>query len=110
MAITSVPDLDDHVVDYTIEPSGSGGGGNSVPQSFVLAGTAPIRINGGASADMSTSPDTISVNTFGSGNSGVVPASGGGTVNFLRADGTWVVPAGSGGYSTIAEEGVALTQ
>lgn len=28
---------------------------------------------------------------------GLVPASGGGTTNFLRADGTWAVPAGGGG-------------
>ena len=28
---------------------------------------------------------------------GVVPASGGGSVNFLRADGTWATPAGGGG-------------
>jgi hypothetical protein len=28
---------------------------------------------------------------------GEVPASGGGTTNFLRADGTWAVPPGSGG-------------
>lgn len=30
---------------------------------------------------------------------GIVPASGGGTTNFLRADGTWNVPPGSGGGS-----------
>ncbi len=28
---------------------------------------------------------------------GIVPASGGGTTNFLRADGTWAAPAGGGG-------------
>lgn len=28
---------------------------------------------------------------------GLVPASGGGTVNFLRADGTWAAPPGGGG-------------
>lgn len=28
---------------------------------------------------------------------GLAPASGGGTTNYLRADGTWAVPAGSGG-------------
>lgn len=34
---------------------------------------------------------------FTSSTSGTVPASGGGTTNFLRADGTWAVPPGSGG-------------
>jgi hypothetical protein len=32
-----------------------------------------------------------------SSNAGLVPASGGGTTNFLRADGTWAAPAGGGG-------------
>lgn len=31
---------------------------------------------------------------------GTVPASGGGTTNFLRADGTWRAPGGSGGIAT----------
>lgn len=36
---------------------------------------------------------------------GVVPASGGGTTNFLRADGTWAVPPGSGGGVTDGDKG-----
>jgi hypothetical protein len=34
-----------------------------------------------------------------SANAGLAPASGGGTANFLRADGTWAVPGGGGGGS-----------
>ena len=34
---------------------------------------------------------------FGTAAQGVVPASGGGTTNFLRADGNWAAPAGGGG-------------
>lgn len=34
------------------------------------------------------------VETFNNTTEGVVPASGGGTTNFLRADGTWATPAG----------------
>lgn len=34
---------------------------------------------------------------------GVVPASGGGTTNFLRADGTWAAPAGGGGGLTFPQ-------
>ena len=36
------------------------------------------------------------VETFNGTTEGVVPASGGGTTNFLRADGTWATPAGGG--------------
>lgn len=32
-----------------------------------------------------------------SGDAGLAPASGGGTTNFLRADGTWAAPSGGGG-------------
>lgn len=40
---------------------------------------------------------TALVNPFSSSFSGAVPASGGGTSNFLRADGTFAVPPGTGG-------------
>lgn len=36
-------------------------------------------------------------NLFSSLLNGLVPASGGGTTNFLRADGTWAAPPSSGG-------------
>lgn len=42
---------------------------------------------------------TTLVNSFTSSLSGAAPASGGGTVNFLRADGTWQAPPGGGGGS-----------
>jgi hypothetical protein len=34
---------------------------------------------------------------------GLVPASGGGTINFLRADGSWAVPVGGGGLGETFE-------
>lgn len=40
---------------------------------------------------------TAFLNLFSSSLQGLVPASGGGTTNFLRADGTWATPAGGGG-------------
>ena len=46
---------------------------------------------------------------FGTAAQGVVPASGGGTANFLRADGTWAAPAGSGGITGGVAHGVAIT-
>ena len=39
---------------------------------------------------------TALLDTFTSGAKGLAPLSGGGTTNFLRADGTWAAPAGGG--------------
>lgn len=50
---------------------------------------------------------TAIVNNFSSTLAGDVPASGGGTSNFLRADGTWATPAASGAYT--ASGGITLT-
>jgi hypothetical protein len=58
-----------------------------VPTSRLINTTAPLAGGGDLTADR-----TLSVATFGAGASGVVPASGGGTSNFLRADGTWTAP------------------
>ena len=84
----------------------SGGGGAPTDASYVvlganaglsdervLQGTLPITItDGGIGGNV-----TIGVNTFGAAASGIVPASGGGTTNFLRADGSWAAPPGGGG-------------
>jgi hypothetical protein len=50
--------------------------------------------------DLTETQVTAMLNLFTSSLQGMVPASGGGTVNFLRADGTWDVPSGGGGSST----------
>jgi hypothetical protein len=42
---------------------------------------------------------TALINSFSSTLSGATPASGGGTTNYLRADGTWDVPPGTGGVT-----------
>lgn len=42
---------------------------------------------------------TAILNVFTSADKGLVPASGGGTTNFLRADGSWAAPSGGGGGS-----------
>jgi Protein of unknown function (DUF2793) len=47
--------------------------------------------------DLTASEATALLNTFTSVLKGLVPASGGGASAFLRADGTWSVPAGGGG-------------
>lgn len=60
-----------------------------------VTGTAPISVANG------TTTPSITVATFGTSNSGVVPASGGGTTNFLRADGSWAAPPGGGGSGDV---------
>lgn len=44
-----------------------------------------------------------------SADAGLAPASGGGTTNFLRADGTWAAPPGGGGSLTVQDEGSTLS-
>lgn len=46
---------------------------------------------------------TAMINQFSSSLSGVVPASGGGTANFLRADGNWTQPTGTGTVSSASQ-------
>jgi HAMP domain-containing protein len=48
--------------------------------------------------DLTATQATAMLDTFTSGLKGLAPLSGGGTANFLRADGTWAAP--SGGAST----------
>src|SRR5271165_1811412 len=50
----------------------------------------------GASPVTSSGTITITPNIFTNTTPGVVAGSGGGTTNFLRADGTWAAPPGSG--------------
>lgn len=87
----------------------AGSGTTTNPLTATLSVTAPITGTGSAGAAFGTSfTDTapfsgtgsagspFAVATFGTSNSGVVPSSGGGTNNFIRADGTWAIPSGTG--------------
>jgi hypothetical protein len=70
--------------------------------------TSPLSGGGTLAADL-----TLNVLPFTNSNPGVVPASGGGTVNYLRADGIWTVPpggSGGGGITgvTIREDGTTV--
>ncbi len=68
-----------------------------------LAQMATARLKGratagtGAAEDLTGTQVTALLDTVTSGAKGLAPASGGGTANFLRADGTWATPAGGGG-------------
>jgi hypothetical protein len=48
----------------------------------------------GAPVDLTAAQVRTIIGNVGSAVDGLAPASGGGTVNFLRADGTWVTPGG----------------
>jgi hypothetical protein len=68
-----------------------------------LANVATATIKGRATAgtgspeDLTGTQATALLDVFSGGAKGLAPASGGGTANFLRADGTWAAPAGGGG-------------
>lgn len=68
----------------------TGGGGGGATDLGYTAATRLLTSSTGADATLPlvTSP-----------NAGLAPASGGGTTNFLRADGTWAAPGGGGGIA-----------
>ena len=64
--------------------------GTSTIKGRVTAGT-------GDPEDLTGTQATTLLDVFTSSLKGLAPASGGGTTNFLRADGTWASPPGGGG-------------
>jgi Protein of unknown function (DUF2793) len=64
----------------------------------MASGTIKGRTSAGAGdpQDMTPAQTTALLDIFTTGAKGLAPASGGGTVNFLRADGAWTVPSGGG--------------
>lgn len=80
-----------------------------------LAQVATATLKGRATAgtgnveDLTATQATALLDTFNSTTKGLVPASGGGTTNFLRADGTFAAPPGGGGL-TLSEVIITATQ
>lgn len=76
-------------------------------QSIVGAGDLVVGGGGGTNLGYVAGTRTITSDTgtdailplVASGDAGLAPASGGGTINFLRADGTWAAPPGGGGVT-----------
>lgn len=69
------------------------------------SGAAPVTTLAAVGSSPNANAATISGNTltlqpFSAAQPGLVLASGGGTTNFLRADGTWAAPPNSGGTVT----------
>jgi len=60
--------------------------------------------------ELTATQATTLINVFTSALKGSAPASGGGTTNFLRADGTWAAPAGGGGGDPVLINGTNVTE
>lgn len=54
-----------------------------------------------APSDVTSAQLTADLNVFTSTLQGLAPASGGGTTNFLRADGSWAAPSGAGTVTSV---------
>jgi hypothetical protein len=73
-------------------------GSGTVTSVGIFSGNAAITVT---NTPITTSGNIIvTANQFTSIAPGFVPASGGGTTNFLRADGTWIAPTGGAGTVT----------
>jgi hypothetical protein len=109
--ISSGTNTGDQTITLTGDVTGSGTGSfaatiaNDAVTNAKLANMATGTIKGrttagtGDSEDLTGTQATALLDTFTSSAKGLAPASGGGTTNFLRADGTWAAPAGGGGGS-----------
>lgn len=74
-------------------------------------GEAGIEPAGTATAEVAAHALTVNHPEFAGSTKGMVPASVGGTTNFLRADGQWQDPGSGGGSAhVIQDEGAPLTQ
>lgn len=67
----------------------------------VASATFKARVSAGAGnpEDLTGAQATTLLDTFTSALKGLAPASGGGTANFLRADGSWAAPPSGGGVT-----------
>jgi hypothetical protein len=106
---TSGTNTGDQTITLTGDVTGSGTGSfaatiaNDAVTNAKLANMATATIKGRTTAgsgdpeDLTGTQATTLLDTFTSSLKGLAPASGGGTSNFLRADGTWAAPSGGGG-------------
>jgi|ERR1035437_131906 hypothetical protein len=87
----------------------AGGGGLTVGSSTITSGTSPriLYDNSGILGELTDVQVTARIQAFTSSLSGAAPLSGGGTTNFLRADGTWAAPSGGGGGLTVGTTSIS---
>lgn len=101
--------------DATMAASGALTIANSAITSAKMANMAAHTYKGNntgstaAPADITSTQLTADLNAFTSSLQGLVPASGGGTTNFLRADGTFTSPTVSGGRTINPQSGTSYT-
>lgn len=110
----------DQTITLTGDVTGSGSGSfaatvaNDAVTNAKLANVATATIKGRATAgtgdpeDLTGTQATTLLDVFTTALKGLAPASGGGTTNFLRADGTWAA-AGGGSPITVQDEGANIT-
>ena len=98
--------------DPTWDAPGGGGGGDNVQVNGVAVtdanfnDTVPAAVGTGRNVFFQRSgsgPDAVSayMNLFTAALAGLVPASGGGTANFMRADGAWAPPTAAVAATTV---------
>lgn len=80
--------------------AGSSSGGATPTLTLSTTATGFLQGNGTAITGLTATQVTADLNLFTSSLQGLVPGSGGGTTNFLRADGTWATPASGSGTVT----------
>jgi hypothetical protein len=82
---------------------------NDGTDSVVLLSSLPTDLSytsGTRLLESSTGAD-VTLPLVSSSFAGLAPASGGGTTNFLRADGVWAAPAGGGGGGSTVDPVIA---
>jgi len=111
----------DQTITLTGDVTGSGTGSfaatiaNSAVTNAKMANVSTSTIKGRASAgsgapeDLTGTQATALLDVFTSTLKGLAPSSGGGTTNFLRADGTWAAPSGGGGGAPTTAEYLVKT-
>ena len=82
--------------------SGGSGSNPSYSSSPTISGANITSLNGSNIASGTVSASYLP--SFGSAAAGIVPASGGGTTNFLRADGSWAVASTASGTVTASPQ------
>lgn len=104
---TSGTNTGDQTITLTGDVTGSGGGSfattianaavSNVKMANMAANTLKGNNTGGPAApsDLTATQATAMLDAFTAGAKGLAPASGGGTTNFLRADGSWAAPSSS---------------
>lgn len=84
------------------------GAGNTSWSSPAGAGTVTsVATGAGLTGGPVTTTGTISCAAFNTASLSCVPASGGGTTNFLRADGTWTSPTSASAITALTGDGTA---